>query len=723
MNRAKCGGLQTEMPKRTSKTKKKRSPAEGKPAVAHQIRLRMVAGVLVVCFGLIAARLIQFQVDTDQRFMEVAMGHIGATTIERPRGTIYDANGRPLATNRNIPSLYVNPSYVINPDALVAYLAPRTDLEIADIRERITRKNAQGELKKEVVLQRRLDPVQFSRLNDVEDSGEAKALYFKNEILRYYPEKDLAAQIIGFSQYGGHGAEGIEAYCDEYLYGVNGEMGIRVDSRGRVIEVDSESRQDPSGGDDVILTIDSQIQFRLERELDAAMEQHNARGAMGIMMDPHTGAIIAMATRPAFDPNNAGNTDPALRKNRAVLDIFEPGSAFKIVTAAAVLEQGLVTPNTLIDCMNGRFRPVKRRVITDTHPLGVVPFSETFAQSSNIAIIKVAALLGDRELDSWIRRFGFGAKTRLEVPYESKGLFRTLDQWSGYSMSSLPMGHEISVTMPQLAQAFSVIANGGLLVKPHMIEKTRSQSGETTFEYDGEESLRVISESTAATMRDLAYQVVYNEDGTGTYAAIPEYRVGGKTGTAQVSDPINGGYYDDRYTAVFAGFAPVNDPKVTCVIVIQEPMGKRYYGGSVAGPVFSEVVREALVRMNVPEDPMPRDFLERKKFRMARAEKHKEIPLFSDALDVFEPSMMDEPLDRMELTASESSGDLSGAVLPDFIGLTKRQARLKLLELGIDWEPQGAGRVVTQIPAKGTRLADVGVCKLIFGTRGKPDDA
>lgn len=690
----------------------------------HRVRLRIIGFFMTLAFCLIAARLVQFQLDPDMRFDQEDLKHIGRKMIERPRGSILDQSGRILATNRKVPTLAVDPSRVEDAEALTTFLAARLDLPRDEIYERVTRRGASGRPMKMVYLERRMSQEAFRRLGDLELSPEPDALMVDYEPLRFYPEKELASQVLGFANLEGRGAEGIEAKFDRHLFSEAGEMLMRVDSSRRAVGKEAWDYKAPTGGDDVYLTIDAQLQYTLEQELDHAMERTGAARSMGLLMDPNTGAVLAMATRPAFDPNEFSDVAPELRRNRVVTDFFEPGSAFKIVTASAALELGLVTQDTPIDCMGGGFNPYGK-YIRDTHPANVIPFSETFAQSSNVAIIKVAALLGEDRMEHWIRRFGFGSRTGLEVQLESPGYFRSTRSWSRLSMGSLPMGHEIGVTMPQLARAFSVIANGGELVRPHLVDHIVDQDGNVVYSFDTSDRKRVISEETAAIMRQLSHQVIVSDEGTGKRAAILEYRVGGKTGTAQIAKPDGTGYYDKKYNAVFAGFAPVDDPKITAVIVVQEPEFKKHYGGYASGPVFREVVRDALVRMHVPPDPMDPHFFVKNKHYFTEVARELDADTLNtfDTLDVMEPSFDEERADGLELVTAHADTETEGNGLPSFLGLTKRQAKLKALELGIDWDPQGAGRVVRQDPIAGTPLDDVRVCKLVFGHHVEADDA
>ncbi len=615
-----------------------------------------------------------------------------------------------------MPSLSVNPSKVEDPQRLARFLAPRLGESEAWVHERLTRTDAQGNPMKFVWLKRRMTEAEFARLDDLDDLPDSDALLVQDEAIRYYPEGDLAAHVLGFANREGVGSEGVELQFDDYLRSKAGRRVSRMDSRRNLMGFKTIEYEPPSGGDNVRLTIDAALQYRLERELDAAIAENKASRAMGILMDSDTGAILAMATRPAFDPNRYMDYTAAQRRNRGVIDTFEPGSSFKIVTAAAALEHGLITPQDEIDCMGGRFNPYGH-TIRDTHPMEVAPFAQCFAASSNIAIIKVAATLGPERLESWIRKFGFGRPTGLGLPGEEGGIFRPRSHWSRLSMGSLPMGQEVSVTMVQLARAFSVIANGGFLIEPHVVDEVRTREGALLWQHTRSAARRILSESTAETMRRLCHQVVTNEEGTGSLAAIPEYRVGGKTGTAQIAKPDGTGYYRDRYTAVFAGFAPVSDPRVTCVIVVQEPMIRLHYGGYVCGPVFSQVVRDALVRLNVPPDPME------------TAPLPNNGGLSEDLPDRLELAMLEPAetgggrsgLDGLELLNTDKDSSNEGPGLPSFIGLTKREAKALAVSLGLPWDPQGVGRVVRQDPPPGTRLDEVRLCTLVFSSSPTDD--
>ena len=717
-----------------ARTPRRRAPSDkADTALSHtdhsqRARMRVVLVIFLLVYAVIGIRLVRLQVDPDLKLSNEDLAHIGQVEIHRPRGDILDRNGRVLATDRQVLSLSANPSKVVNDQALAQHLAAALELDQADLVERLNRRGSGGAPMKFVWIKRWLADAEVKRLGDLDALPNGNALLLQEESLRFYPEGELAAHVLGFANRESVGAEGVEMAFDKYLRSEAGRKVSRVDRDRNFLDYLTLEYNPPTGGDDVQLSIDSALQYTLETQLDFAIQDKNASHGMGLLMDPDTGAILALAARPAFDPNNYNDYPAELRKNRALTDVFEPGSAFKIVPAAAALEHGLITPNDLVDCENGEFNPYGRR-IRDTHPMGIAPFWESFSYSSNISIIKVAALLGEARMEEWIRRFGFGTRTGIELPGESPGIFRPVEQWSGRSMGALPIGQEMAVNMLQLAQSFSAIANGGVLVKPYVVERAVSKNGETTYRHDPSPGRRILTEDTAEHMKMLCYAVVAGEDTTGRYAVIPEYRAGGKTGTAQIARPDGKGYYSDRYTTVFAGFAPVRDPKLTCVIVVAEPMIALHYGGYVCGPVFKEVMREALVRLNVPPDPMPTKH-EVTKVAQASALNTVAAPV-TDAdtvvgrveFDALEPvEDLDAPRDALTLLPAAAKPVANEPVLPDLRGLTKWEAKNRLVELGLHWDPTGAGRVVEQDPAPGTPVRDVSVCRLVFAGSGSPAD-
>jgi cell division protein FtsI (penicillin-binding protein 3) len=672
--------------------------------------MRLVTGLLTAGFLAIILRLCFLHLLPHEYIQKEELKHVGQVEISEPRGDIYDRQGRLLATDRRVPSIWADPRYIRDPQRISLLLSLALDMGEEEVMEKLALRDESGEPRKFVWIKRWLideDNATIEQLIKDCDGGVA----VQYEPIRYYPQGESASHLLGFVNRVGMASDGLELAYDEFLHSTPGKRKSRVDAKRNVLSSLTLEYVPPEGGDDLQLTIDTSIQHSLERELDASMERNNANRSMGIVMDPQTGAILALACRPAFDPNNYAGYDPELLKNRSIIDVFEPGSAFKIVVAAAALEHGLVTPETMIDCEGGRFNPYGHSV-KDVHKMGVVPFTECFTQSSNIAMIKVAAMLGPERMEEWIRRFGFAQATSHDFRGETGGLFKGRSRWSRLTMGALPIGQEIAVSMLQLARSFAIVANGGYMVDPYFVERARARDGYTSYQHRQGEPQRVMSEETAATMKDLCWRVVHS--GTGRYAQIPEYRAGGKTGTAQIAKPGGGGYESDKFTAIFAGFAPVNDPRVVCVIVVQEPMIRLHYGGYVCGPVFKEVVRESLINMGVPEDPMP-EAEEKQRLELAKLEAAGDADTVSEraSMELIESGGDLEPLD---LVASVDTEPDTGPALPDFTGYTKAQARMELLALGLSWDPQGAGRVVSQYPPAGTPLRDVSLCRLHFAS-------
>ncbi len=677
-----------------------------------------------------------------EKLLEEQDFHVVEIPITEPRGEIFDRNGVILATNREAPSLWVDPRKVPDDrrEAVAALISERIGLSPEDARAALVRTGKDGKDRKFAMLKRWMTDLPDEEAKRLQDETGG-AVQVVKETVRHYPHKDAAAHLLGYVNRSGELCEGVEKAYNAHLKSRAGMLRARADTRRRPLSSETLDYREAEGGELLQLTIDLNIQHNLESALDARMAETEAKEAMGVVMNPKTGEIYALASRPAFNPNDYDKFPAELRKNRALVDVFEPGSAFKIVAAAAALEHGLITPNTMINCEGGRFNPYGHS-IGDFHKLGVEPFWKCFEESSNIAIIKVAAMLGEARMEEWIRRFGFAAPTSRDFPGESIGLFRPRAKWSKLSMGALPMGQEISVTTLQLARAFAVLANDGRVVEPYFVERAVARDGQVTYQHESAVSERILSPRTVETMRMLCHQAVLH--GTGQPANMMEYRAGGKTGTAQMAKVGGGGYDASRYTAVFAGFAPVRDPQIVAAIVIQEPNIRLRYGGYVCGPVFKKVVGEALASMNVPGDPVTDPELVAKHMKeKAKAEKEKlaknpkgkpaaaKAPAEPEPVEAgdadtasFIPideslSAMITPLDGLELVA-RNMGDRLETSLPDLAGLTKRQARERLQRLGVPMDAQGEGWVVAQNPPPGTALGEDLVCRLEFARRGAP---
>ncbi|MFA5429980.1 MAG: penicillin-binding transpeptidase domain-containing protein [Candidatus Omnitrophota bacterium] len=500
--------------------------------------------------------------------------------LEPRRGTIYDINMRPQAINIPADSLFASPVGMSSADKerAIKQLAPILGVERSYLSERLGRK------KYFIWLQRKMTPQQ---------SEEARKLNIKGigcvkESKRCYPNGYLASHLIGFAGIDNNGLEGNELLYNKYLKGEGGWAYFLRDARQKRLEI-WENMVLPKDGDNVVLTIDGVIQYIAERELQKAYESSNAKGGSIVVMNPHTGAILAMANRPTFDLNEYASSSQDSRRNRAVCDMFEPGSVFKIVAASGALEEKKSREDEKFFCENGSYR-IASHVLHDHRSHGSLTFSEVIEQSSNIGTSKIAQKLGPAEFYRYIRLFGFGAKTGVDIPGEISGVTKNPRQWSKISIATMPMGQEIGVTVLQLACAFSVIANGGTLMKPYLVSEVRDKYGEAIQEFKPQAIRQVISTETAARMRKILTGVV--QHGTGKLAQVPGFTAGGKTGTAQKLDP-DGRYSHSKFTASFVGFAPAEEPALVVAVVLDEPR-PYYYGGVVASPVFRNVVSDTL---------------------------------------------------------------------------------------------------------------------------------
>lgn len=676
-----------------------------------------------------ALGLIRVHTNPDKRLLDEEDAHVGLVELRAPRGEIRDREGNLLAIDRQVSSLWADPRGVKHAARAAQQLSQALGMYENELYDRMTANGSDATTKKFVWLKRCLSAPEVEAFKKL-DKETAKGLSLKRELVRYYPEGELAAHVVGFVNKEGVGSGGLEMTYDSHLRCVPGKKKSRVDAKRRVLDSLTFEHVEKRGGESLYLTIDKAIQRKLEQELDRGMAECKAPRAMGLVMDPKTGAILAMACRPAYDPNEYNKTDEILLKNRAVTDVFEPGSSFKIVTFSGALEKGLVTPETPMDCLGGRYTPFGH-TIKDFHKLGVVPISHCFAESSNIATIKLAIQLTEAGLEEWVRKFGFGKPTGVDFPMESWGLVHARSKWSRTTMGAIPIGQEVAVTMPQLARAFSVIANGGYLVEPYVVERAVDADGGISHLHEAPARVRVLSEATANTMKELCHLVVL--EGTGKPASIDEYRVGGKTGTAQIADLVNGGFYADKYTAIFAGFAPIADPRLCAVIVVQEPDIKLHYGGHVCGPLFKNVVRDALVRMNCPVDPVVKPqkgdghgedlqqakVVEEDDSDTVTGHAAQEPVNLPDMPPPLAASDSVDMLDGFELAEPERAPDAQGPVIADLRGRTKREVKAYLDLLGVRMETAGAGWVIRQEPLPGQPLTDV--CRLEFSNQ--PSDA
>ena len=551
------------------------------------LRLYLLAGTFLLWLLAICARLLYLQVFCYGNFQQRAQRQQQRIEEVSPRrGIIYDRQGRELAMSINVDSVFAVPSEMPSAAATIALIARITK---QDPHELVARCEA---AKTFCWLARKADPEVSSRIRSLNLRG----VYFQKESKRYYPKNELAAQVLGYVGMDDVGLSGIERQYEDQLHGRPGKMVISVDARKKWF---SSVEKQPEPGENVVLTLDEKIQYIAERELETAIEQTRAESGTVIVENPRTGEILALANRPTFNPNLEREITPAKLKNHAVSDVYEPGSTFKLVTIAAALNENLTNPNERFDCQMGSIVVFGRR-IHDWHPFGVMPVSDILAHSSDVGAIKIALRLGDERMYKYIRAFGFGQTTGLELPGETRGLAKPLARWSKISIGAIAMGQEIGISPLQLAAMVSSMANDGVLVAPRIVAaETQPESLPQTIAFHPVNQRRAISTVTAGLMRQMMQGVVLR--GTGKKALLEGYSSAGKTGTAQKVDPATHTYSRTKYIASFAGFAPVNNPAIVCVVILDSPVGG-HHGGEVAAPVFHRIAQQVLEYLHTPHD-------------------------------------------------------------------------------------------------------------------------
>ena len=509
--------------------------------------------------------------------------------LEPVRGIIYDSNLKPQVLNIPVDSLYASPYEIPDKDkeTIIRQLSPILHLDYAYLKDRLCRK------KSFIWVARKITPEQSQAIKTL----NIKGLGFLKENKRSYPNSYLASHIIGFAGLDNDGLEGLEAFCDKYLKGEAGWAMFLRDARQKKLDL-WEKMVIPKDGYNLVLTVNEVIQYIAERELDKAFNLYHAKGASIVVMDPHTGAILALANRPTFDLNNASGANSAEMRNRAVCDLFEPGSAFKIVTASAAIEEKKVSEEDKFFCENGSYR-VATHTLHDHRPHGWLTFKEVIQESSNIGTTKVAQILGNDIIYRYIKLFGFGSKLGVDLSGETPGMIREPRFWSKISIAAIPIGQEVGVTALQLISAISVIANGGQLMKPYIVQEVRDKYGETIKKFTPVMIRKVISLDTSSRMIKILKGAV--EEGTGKLAKIPGVACAGKTGTAQKLE-LNGTYSHKKFIATFIGFAPADDPLIAIAVVVDEPH-PYYFGGVVAAPVFKTVASDCIRYLKANQSP------------------------------------------------------------------------------------------------------------------------
>ncbi len=681
----------------------------------YRKRLLVIVGLFGGCWALLAARLVQVQIG-GRRAYAARLERQSERRISIParRGRILDRKGFPLAVDLEGYSYSVM-APVRHPFRIARLFSDLGGWSYGALLARLRGKGF-------VWLARKVGEEEALRIRRWDLPGVREV----RDLRRRYPMGSLAGQVLGYTDVDRRGIEGAELAFDRYLRGEPGWTLCRVDGRGRRIPEVGLPKKPPEDGADVRLTLDVEIQSIVEEELKAAVEKHRARSGIGVVMIPRTGEVLALAHVPRFDPNRPDEGPRWFRRNRAITDIYEPGSTFKIVTAAAALEEGVITPDDSVFCEEGVFL-VAGRAFRDAHPYGWLRFREVVEHSSNIGVVKVAEMLGGDRLYRYARAFGFGAETGIGLPGEVKGILKPPSAWSGRSLASIAVGQEVSVTAMQMACAYAAVANGGVLMRPQVVLEVVGPERKILRRMKPEPIRRVISEATARKLVEILEGVV--ERGTGREAMIPGVRVAGKTGTAQRPREGGRGYAPGEFVASFVGFLPAESPELLCLIVIDTPREGGYYGGKVAAPVFKRIVERVLALPGHPFSRRVQELLEGEPRTVLvpdlrglppdeAVQTLREVGVKGEVRGIGgvvvkqypEPGSKVPYGGRVVLTLGGEGR--SERKLPDLRGLTLREAIRRLMFLGVDVRVYGSGRVQCQSPEPGSVVKEGMICTI-----------
>jgi cell division protein FtsI (penicillin-binding protein 3) len=627
----------------------------------------------------IGIRLVQLQVLTRDFFVTQGARQSERTIkLDPRRGPILDRTGRALAVSVDAASLYAVPETVDDPQATAAALARALGMSPTERRELVALLQKDRAF---VWVERKVDPGTARRVRDLELDGVG----FLTEHRRYYPQRELAAHVLGWAGLDNTGMSGIEYSFEEQVAGRAAQVVVHTDARRRPV---GHTERPSTDGHTIVLALDQRIQHIAERELERSMVETRSVAGSVVVVEPFSGDVLAMAGRPTFNPNRYSAYSASRWRNRMVSDVFEPGSIFKIVTAAAGIQETVVDPDEVLDCGNG-YILISNTVINDHKPFDRLTFRQAVARSSDIGMIRVAHRLGRENFYRYVRAFGFGEPTGVDLPGESGGLLKTTARWSELTLPSMSFGQEVGVTPLQMTMAAAAVANGGYLMKPLVVRRIEDVEGELVREMKPVIVRRVLEPDTVDTLTEMLKQVV--REGTGRRAVVPGYVVAGKTGTAQKVDAATGRYSAVDHVASFVGFVPASRPALVILASLDTPQGAHNQGGDVAAPLFARVAGHALRALAVPPDDSDRvlravavapETLVPAAYRPAAARR----PL---------PPLTDEP-----------------GIMPDLEGRSAREAAIAAARQGLVVELTGSGRVVAQTPAPGTVIETGDTCRL-----------
>jgi cell division protein FtsI (penicillin-binding protein 3) len=665
-----------------------------------RLRWLIVWVVAAIWMGAVLARLGYLQLFCYSEYFAKAQHQQQRTfEISPMRGEIYDRKGRELAISIPMDSVFGDPAEIKEPEMVARLLSRVLAIPPEEIESKIR------EASKPVRLAKKLSPEIVERIDEM----NLKGVFFQKENRRVYPQHEFLSHVLGWVDTDEKGMGGIEQELDKQIRGRPGRVMLMADGKRQFYDR-NEASADP--GASVVLTIDETIQYIAEKELAIAMEESRAKTGSVVIQDPSNGALLAMANFPTFDPNDAGKFSPEVRQDHAVASAYEPGSTFKTITMAGAIENHLTDPTEMIDCQEGSIL-VFGRLIHDWHPFGVLSVRDVLAHSSDVGTIKIALRMGPSKFYDVIHDFGIGDPTGIELPGENRGKLRTVDNWTASSIGSVAIGQEVSVTPVQIISAISAIANGGTLYRSHVVQEIR---GSTNLPLPKRpEPTQVTDEKTAATLREMMENVIL--EGTGKPAQLNGYTAAGKSGTAQKIDTNTGRYSPNQYVASFVGFAPVNEPAITILVMLDSPEGA-HHGGEVGGPVFKRIAEQVLAYLDVAHDvpmnsdsefahnksqhsPGPGDSAEQADTRAKDRKTEQEQATFQNVVSKSTANRTSSAAAQSQ-TIALSDGD--SVDVPDLTGQTVRSVTEACSRLGLIPVLIGNGVAVEQSPDPGTRV-------------------
>ncbi len=669
------------------------APRRGGATHRFVLRARFIASLLFLGFAALIGRAAQLQLLQHDHLSRLAQGqYVGNVNITARRGQISDRHGRPLAISVDLPSVFADPRQIADPRRAADLLAATLSLPRAELQRRLQGGRAF------VWLKRQVEPAVQARVAALKLRGVG----FTKEPKRFYPQRDVAAQVVGLAGTDARGLEGVEKFLDNELLGEPQRVQAMRDARGHAVLLGGLDPSQKAAGYDTQLSLDLHLQHSAQEAVRQAMQSSRAKAATAVVLDVATAEVLAMAVVPTFDAN-AGAVAAATRRNRAVTDMFEPGSTLKPYVVAAALDSGLVQPQSTFYGENGRMS-IGRRSIGDTHPRGWMGLTEILAKSSNIGMAKISFAMGKSNLENALRRGGVGRRSGIELPGETPGQLRASANWSELETATIAFGQGMALSALQLAALYRVLAADGIYREPRLVRELRHPEGGLAPHFAATPPARPQRVLSAASVRRVVRMMeasVMPHEGTGRLAAVPGYRVAGKTGTAQKADPFAGGYSRTDYIALFAGFLPAEAPRVVIVVAVDEPQSS-HYGGVVAAPVFAQIGLAAMQRLGVPANqklppaaPEPAALLAQAK---AKAKQEAEADRLA--------TLVTQP-EALGSAGVEAPGR---GQLPSFVGLSARQVVKRFNDLAATelsgWQLRvvGTGAVVRQDPPAGAPL-------------------